>query len=100
LLKGEAQYSQSFGEGQVKAQVLLNAKCVLGISLWNDTEARALAESLGAAALLDKAKLYSELIPAIKQFCPKVTVMKTTIRSLKDLNQSSTLPTNATPEAA
>jgi hypothetical protein len=59
-----------------------------------------LAESLGAAALLDKAKLYSELIPAIKQFCPKVTVMKTTIRSLKDLNQSSTLPTNATPEAA
>jgi len=84
----------------VKAQVLLHAKCVLAISLWSDTEAKALGESLGAAVLLDKAKLYSELIPAIKQFCPKVTVMKTTKRSMKDLNQSSTSPIKATPEAA
>jgi DNA-binding NarL/FixJ family response regulator len=81
----------------VKAQVLLNAKCVLAISLWNDVEARALAKSLGAAVLLDKAKLYSELIPAIKQFCPKVTVMKTTKRSMQELNPSTSL---ATPEAA
>ena len=84
----------------VKAQVLLNAKCVLAISLWNDTEAKSLAESLGAAVLLDKAKLYSELIPAIKQFGPKVTVLKTAKRSMKALNQSSTSPINATPEAA
>jgi chemotaxis response regulator CheB len=84
----------------VKAQVLLHAKCVLAISLWNDTEAKSLAESLGAAVLLDKATLYSELIPAIKQFCPKVTVLKTTKRSLKELDQSSTSPIIATPEAA
>jgi hypothetical protein len=28
-----------------------------------------LAESFGAKALLDKVKLFSDLIPAIKQFC-------------------------------
>ena len=61
---------------QVKAQILLHAKCVLALSLWNDTEAKALAENFGAAALLDKTKLYSELIPAIKQFCPKFIVPK------------------------
>jgi hypothetical protein len=57
-----------------------------------------LAESLGAAVLLDKAKLYSELIPAIKQFCPKVVVVKNTKRSMKELVQSST--PKASPEAA
>jgi two-component system invasion response regulator UvrY len=83
----------------VKAQVLLNVKCVLAISLWNDTEAKSLAESLGASVLLDKANLYSELIPAIKQFCPKVTIMKTSKRSMNELNPS-TSPIEATPEAA
>jgi chemotaxis response regulator CheB len=83
----------------VKAQVLLHAKCVLAISLWNDAEAKTLAESLGAAVLLDKAKLYSELIPAIKQFCTKVTVMKTTKCSTKEFNPFSISP-EATPEAA
>src|SRR6202163_970139 len=83
----------------VKAQVLVHAKCVLAISLWNDREAKDLAESLGAAVLLDKATLYSELIPAIKQFCPKLTIMKTTKLSTKELNQSSTSPIIATPEA-
>jgi hypothetical protein len=58
-----------------------------------------LAESLGAAVLLDKANLYSELIPAIKQFCPIVTVRKTTKRSMKELNPP-TSPIEATPEAA
>ena len=84
----------------VKAQVLLHAKCVLAISLWNDTEAKALAESRGAAVLLDKAKLYSELIPAVKQFCPKVTALKTTKRPMKESDQSSISPIIATPEAA
>jgi DNA-binding NarL/FixJ family response regulator len=83
----------------VKAQVLLHAKCVLAISLGNDREAKDLAESLGAAVLLDKATLYSELIPAIKQFCPKLTIMKTTKWSTKELNPS-TSPIEATPEAA
>ena len=84
----------------VKAQVLLNAKCVLAISLWNDKEAKSLAESLGAAVLLDKATLYSELIPAIKQFCPKVIGLETTKRSMKEFNQSSLLALRVRPEAA
>jgi DNA-binding NarL/FixJ family response regulator len=58
----------------VKPQALLNTKCVLAISFWNDADARDLAETFGATALLDKTKLYSELIPAIRQFCPRVAV--------------------------
>jgi DNA-binding response OmpR family regulator len=38
------------------------------ISVWNDSEAKALAEQFGAKALIDKAHLFSELIPAIKTF--------------------------------
>ncbi len=40
---------------------------LLAISLSNDEEARLLAESLGAAKLLDKMELYNELVPAIVQ---------------------------------
>jgi chemotaxis response regulator CheB len=42
-------------------------RCVrtLAVSLANDDEAVALAESYGAVSLLDKMKLYSEMIPAI-----------------------------------
>jgi hypothetical protein len=50
--------------GLVKAQ-LASVAHVLAISFSNDSEARVLAESYGAAALLDKMKLYSELLPAI-----------------------------------
>lgn len=84
----------------VKAQVLLHAKCVLAISLWNDAEAKTLAESLGAAILLDKANLYSELIPAIKQFCPKLTVMKTTKHPMNAFKQSAISSNATTLEAA
>jgi hypothetical protein len=38
----------------------------LAISIWKDDETKALAETLGAATLLDKANLATELIPAIK----------------------------------
>jgi two-component system response regulator DevR len=61
----------------VKSQILLHTKCVVAISLWNDDDAKVLAESFGAHALLDKMNLYSELIPAIKQFCPSVNIPKT-----------------------
>jgi hypothetical protein len=44
------------------------------MSLWNDNEAMALAERFGAKVLLDKMKLYTELIPAIKRFCPSVNI--------------------------
>ena len=52
-------------------KLLENAGCILAISVWNDYEAKALAERFGAKALIDKAQLFSELIPAIKAFCLK-----------------------------
>jgi chemotaxis response regulator CheB len=47
----------------VKAQ--LRGVCTVAVSLSNDDEAKALAESYGAVSLLDKMNLYSEVIPAI-----------------------------------
>jgi DNA-binding NarL/FixJ family response regulator len=38
---------------------------VLAISVWNDEDTRALAQSYGAKALLDKMRLGQELIPAV-----------------------------------
>ncbi len=43
---------------------------VLAISLANDDEAKALAERIGAAKLLDKMELTNELIPAILELAP------------------------------
>lgn len=73
----------------IKSQILLHAKCILAISLWNDDDAKALAESFGAKVLLEKTKLYSELIPAIKQFCPDVKVPQTVKLQLKKSKQPS-----------
>jgi len=42
-------------------------KYTLAISFANDEEAKALAASYGAAALLDKMSLYTELLPTIMQ---------------------------------
>ena len=42
--------------------------CTLAISFSNDDEAKSLAASYGAVALLDKMSLYSELLPAIVRF--------------------------------
>jgi DNA-binding NarL/FixJ family response regulator len=50
--------------------------CVLAISLSNDEKAKALAESFGAKALLDKGDLFSKLIPAIKRLCPDTPKMR------------------------
>lgn len=72
-MRDEREYSPEL----VKSQAILSTKCILAISLYNDSEAAALAESFGAKVLLDKTKLYSELIPAILQFCPSVTIPKT-----------------------
>jgi DNA-binding NarL/FixJ family response regulator len=55
----------------VKLQVLENVGCILAIlaiSGWNDHEAKVLADRFGAKALIDKAHLFSELIPTIKAF--------------------------------
>jgi DNA-binding NarL/FixJ family response regulator len=40
---------------------------LLAISIWNNEDAKALAESFGAVKLLDKMSLSKELIPAILQ---------------------------------
>jgi len=83
----------------VKSQILPHTKCILAISLYNDDEATALAESFGAKVLLDKTKLYSELIPAIKQYCPSVCIPRTTKPVRKNLKQPST-PTIVITNAA
>jgi DNA-binding NarL/FixJ family response regulator len=44
---------------------LASVPYTLAVSFSNDAEARALAESYGAIALLDKMNLYGELIPTI-----------------------------------
>jgi chemotaxis response regulator CheB len=40
---------------------------ILAISIWNDAESKALAESIGAITLLDKMDLVTDLISTIKQ---------------------------------
>jgi two-component system response regulator DevR len=49
---------------------LLNGSSLLAISIWKDTETKAIADSYGAVEFLDKANLGFELIPAIKR-CAK-----------------------------
>jgi DNA-binding NarL/FixJ family response regulator len=51
----------------LKMEFLTYAQHVLALSIWNDDKANELAAALGARALLDKAKLYYELVPAIKE---------------------------------
>jgi DNA-binding NarL/FixJ family response regulator len=68
----------------VKSQMLLHTKCIVAMSLWNDHDTRALAETFGAHVLLDKMNLYSELIPAIKQFCRSVSIPETANLFRKD----------------
>jgi two-component system response regulator NreC len=52
----------------VRTQLRHSAKHVLAMSIWNDEESKALAESYGASVLLDKSTLATNLIPAIMQF--------------------------------
>ena len=41
---------------------------LLAISIWKDDETKALADTIGAATFLDRAKLATELTPAIKRY--------------------------------
>ena len=52
----------------VKAQ--LGTVCTLATSLSNDTETKALAQSYGAATLLKKITLYTDIVPAIRRCQP------------------------------
>jgi chemotaxis response regulator CheB len=47
----------------VKAR--LKSVCTVGISISNDQNTKAIADSYGAVALLDKMTLYTEMVPAI-----------------------------------
>jgi two-component system, NarL family, invasion response regulator UvrY len=53
--------------GDIKARLNHAPSRILAISIWNDAESKALAESVGAITLLDKMDLVTELIPTIKQ---------------------------------
>ena len=52
---------------EVKSQLNSDASKMLAISVWQDEDAQALAKSLGAVALLDKADLANRLLPTIMQ---------------------------------
>ncbi len=51
---------------QIKAS--LNGSRLIAMSIWKDHETKSLAEAYGAVTLLDKTRLASELIPAIKRY--------------------------------
>jgi DNA-binding NarL/FixJ family response regulator len=51
----------------IRSQLSASNARVLEISIWNDEDTKAIANSFGAIKLLDKMKLETELIPAIKQ---------------------------------
>ncbi len=53
----------------VRARIADHANCVLAISVWNDDKAQALARRFGARMLLDKATLYTTLLPTIEKSC-------------------------------
>jgi two-component system response regulator NreC len=61
---------RNFTPSLVKAQ--LGTVRTVAVSMSNDSDAKALAESYGATALLDKMMLYTEMIPAIRRCHPEV----------------------------
>jgi DNA-binding NarL/FixJ family response regulator len=54
---------RDFTPDLVKSQ--LHCVCTLAVSFSNDDEARQLADSYGAVTLLDKMKLFNDMIPAV-----------------------------------
>lgn len=52
---------------EFKSRISSGSTRVLAISVWSDGESQALAESFGAAKLLEKVNLGKDLIPAILQ---------------------------------
>jgi DNA-binding NarL/FixJ family response regulator len=55
---------RDFSPALVKSQ-LVSVDHIVAVSFSNDAEARDLAEAYGAKVLLDKMKLFSDLVPAI-----------------------------------
>lgn len=56
---------RNFESGEVKS--VLAGSRILAVSVWNDNESKILADSYGAASLLDKMSLANQLIPTIKR---------------------------------
>jgi len=92
----EREYKPAF----VKSQILLHTKCIVAISLWSDDDTKTLAKTFGAHVLLDKMNLYSELIPAIKQYCPSVSIPKTAASFRNDSRSPASVPIEETLDAA
>ncbi|MDP9340042.1 MAG: response regulator [Acidobacteriota bacterium] len=67
---------RDFTPAFVKSQ--LRSLHLLAISVSNDEEAKELAASYGALALLDKMKLFAELIPAVIKFAAGASAMALT----------------------
>jgi DNA-binding NarL/FixJ family response regulator len=59
-----------FDPATIKGQ--LNGSCLLAMSFWTDEETASIAQSYGAARLLDKSQLASTLIPAIEECMHKL----------------------------
>ena len=51
---------------EIKSQLDRLGSRLIAMSFWNDEDTQALARSLGAVTLLDKMRLTTDLIPAIK----------------------------------
>jgi len=64
----------------VKSQ--LGTVRTVAVSFSNDDDSKALAESYGAVALLDKMKLYNEMVPAILHCGPKESDIGSILRKL------------------
>jgi len=82
----------------VKSQVLLNTTCILAMSVWNDADAKALADSFWRKVVVDKNNLFSELIPAITQVCPDVTIPKSA-NSVRKMLKLASDPAAQSPSA-
>jgi two-component system response regulator NreC len=59
---------RNFTPALVKAQ--LSTVCTVAVSFSDDSDSKTLAESYGAATLLDKMSLHAEILPAIRQCRP------------------------------
>lgn len=66
---------RDFTPAFVKSQ-LVCVENILAVSFSNDAEARDLAESYGAKLLLDKMRLYDQLVPAILDCRPSAEHLK------------------------
>jgi DNA-binding NarL/FixJ family response regulator len=58
--------NSSVNPQEIKSQLKTLGSRLIAMSSWNDEDAQALAERLGAATLLDKLTLTTDLIPAIE----------------------------------